>query len=235
MTSPVPHDHPDWARTVSAATIEVIDVSVAQNAASEDRGRFFVGNTPYLWVWLAVNGGGARLNLQWYTQETGGIFMGVNTVDTRVGIPAQGPLRVLGPWVQIVTLVDATPRTVTLKVVQAFSDGVTEGSGNHNQLISIEALNVGAGATQVANPTRVRWGWGWWQGVFDTGTAIRVTLYAVDYLGNRSMLAVSSGDVVEFYGTVIQLPRAPIQIEYINADAGAHFVWVAVLYHPGPM
>jgi hypothetical protein len=234
MTTPISHGHPDWGRTIAATDIQVIRVTHVQAAVEDDLGTFFVGNMPYFWVRMLVNNGGAKLVLSWMDAATGGNVIATNEVHTRVTITATGPFAVLGPWVQITSLTDVIPRTITVNAWQSLAGGQEVTPDLGNILISQNGTAIGAGATSTYNPIRARWGWGYWSARIESSASTRILLLAVDYLGAVQLLDYTAqGDTAP--GRLILLPPMPIRITAFNNDASIRSVYAVVLAHPGPL
>lgn len=233
-TTPVEHDHPDWARTVSAATIKVFQLTQSQGAASIVHGRFFVGNLPQLWVSLSAVNDGARLQLDWYDAISGGSRITQNTVDVLNQGFAHGPIPTLGPYVEVTTLVNSTPTIVGFAVWQGLVSGQSEIDAIANTLLSVDGQNVNALTTVTHTAQVVRWGWGHWHSIFDNGTDTLSRLYAVDYTGTATLLD-TMGAGISNDSRLVLLPRMPVRIVSLNADAVARALYLAVLFHPGPV
>lgn len=234
-TTPVPHDHPDWQRTTSTVDIQVLDVSgVAQNVLQLDRGTFFVGTSPYLWLTSAVGAGGMRITLQWKDAQSGGNTVAVTPVDILTAMNGTGPIAVISPWVQILTDVDVVGRVVTLRIWQTYSQGADFRATLHNAMMAFDGANVNAGANFTFTSPNVRWGWGWWSAYMETTATWRIRLYAVDYLGNLQLLGHSLYTQPGVNAPFI-LPPRPIRVFAENTGAVAGQLYIAVYSHPGPV
>lgn len=235
MTTPVQHGHPDWSRTVSASDILVVDTgTIAQAAATVVHGRFFVGNLPFLWVRLFVDGGGARLRLHWYEDLTGGVAIAENLADTRFPAVAEGPFAVLAPFVEVATLVDATPRDVNCRVWQGLQPSQTDTQLGGSGLLSAYQSPVPGFTTNTYDANLIRWGWGYWTSLFDLPASYSVRLNAVDYLGAATLLAYNHF-TNPHPGGLIVIPAQQMQIQALNNVAAGHVVTFSVFVHPGPV
>ena len=232
MTTPLAHDHPDYQRTVSATDIQVATASGAQGGGTVDHGTFFVGNLPYVYVFLSAGGGGARLRLIW-RDAIGGNVLGDNMVDVLDGMEASGGFAVLGPFVQVTTLVSPVNTVVGLRVWQNLTAGQEAAEVSHTELIHHNFTAVAAGVTQTTTATRVRWGWGFWNSDFEAATAFSSQLRTVDYQGNIRVL-----DFIPFAtrgpSHLITLPPLPLRLTAFNGDAVARNLFAVVHFHPGP-
>lgn len=234
MTFPVAHDHPDWQRTVSTADIQVLDVpGVAQGALQVDRGTFFVGTSPFLWLTSAVNLGGFRVTLQWRDALSGGAIVANNVVDVLPAMNATGPIAVVSPYVQILTNVDVAGRVVTLRVWQNYSQGADTRATLHNAMMAFDFATVVAGGTFTFTSPNVRWGWGWWSAFIETSTNWRIRLYALDYLGNLQILG-HANSIQAGVNSPIILPPRPIRVVANNLAGVDGFLYLGVYSHPGP-
>jgi hypothetical protein len=235
MTTPVQHGHPDWARTISAADILVIDTgTVQQNNVTEVRGRFFVGNLPHIWVRIFCDAGGVRLRLHWYQAATGGSAIAENLVDARFISIAEGPFAVLAPFVEVTTIVDAVGRNVNCRVWQGLQASQTDTQNAGSGLLSQFQSNVNAGVINTYDAVLIRWGWGYWTSTFDNPASYGIRLNAVDYLGNVTLLGYHHSANKNPGGPII-LPPQRMQITAHNNTAAAHVVTFTVFAHPGPL
>jgi hypothetical protein len=233
MTTPVLHDQPDWQRTVSAADIQVLNFSGAQGVAQVDRGTFFVGNLPFLWLFASTTAGGVRVTLDWLDAATGGTVIAQNRADARFIASASGAFRVLGPYVRITTDVDAPPRTIALRMWQALTGGQEVTPDTHNSLITQDSVPIPGATLQSVDAIRVRWGWGYFFLQMHGGVAFWLKLLARDYAGNTFFLT-QIRDLNTYAQGPILLPPMPVWVEAFNADAAAHNWTASVLMHPGP-
>lgn len=197
-------------------------------------GRLYVGTHPYVWVRLAVNAGGVRLKLQWYIAETGGLAVGSNFIDTRTPALAQGPIAAMAAWVEVVTEVDATPRTLTsLSIWSAQTPNQESLPNGSNALLSMFQDPVPAFGTVTHNPIRVRWGWAHWTTVFDLPASYGIDLFAVDFLGATTQIGYRHSSVPVSEG-LIMIPACPIRVRALNNAAGVAAFTDLLLFHPGP-
>lgn len=233
MTTPLFQDHPDWVRTVAASAVEVVNFQAVQGVLTLDHGTFFVGNLPYLWMRTFAGTGGVRARFSWRTTKTGATFA-TNFVDSVNGIVADGPLRVVAPWVNIATLADVVGRVIGLSVYQDAQEAQVQTDVAHSGLIAVDGVAVGAGATRVDDANRVRWGWGHWHADIEAASNWRIRLLAVDYLGATRVVDFVTNQV-RGQSAVITLPPQPLRLESLNADAAPQNLWAAVYSHPGPM
>jgi len=98
---------------VADTAIQVIDDTRVINAVEEAYGRFYVGTHQYIWIFLNVNAGGARVELRWFTSQTSTVVIGINKVDTRPPGNASGPFACMGSWVDVVVLTFAAAISIS--------------------------------------------------------------------------------------------------------------------------
>jgi hypothetical protein len=235
MTTPVQHGHPDWARTVSASDILVLATqTIAQAANPLLHGRFFVGNLPYLWCRVFSTAGGVRLRLVWYTAETGGFAIAENLVDAlSIGV-AEGSFAVLGPFVEVTTIVDATPRDINVLMWQSLSPSQTDTQTAGTALITQFQFPVPGFTAVVFDAVLIRWGWGYWNVVFDNPASFGVELRALDYTGAANNLSYIHS-TMKYPGGLIVLPPQRLQVFALNNAAPAAVITVSLYVHPGPV
>lgn len=231
MTTPVTHDNPDWGRGLAGADILVTTMETVQITGPTDTARFFVGNTPYISVFFVSGAARGRVSLVWYTAQTGGTVVGADDVTAYNTATALGAFAVKGPYVAFTIEQSAYPDFITLRVVSTHAPiGLASGLAPI-ELISVDGTVIGAGANTTLNATAVRWGWGFWHGLFDDGAANRFRLYSLDFVGGQHLLDTMT-DGGSRGGKVIPLPPAPVRIYVENFDGVARELFASVIHHP---
>lgn len=234
MTSPTPHDHPDWGRTVSGADIRVLNVAGVQNQLFVSHGVFFVGNLPSLHVAVSVLGGGVQLELFWLDAAVGGNNVGISRVNALANADALGPITVVAPFVEVFTAVDAVGRTIELDIWQTLTEGQSIAGVANAALISVFQDNIPGFTARTYDALTVQWGWGYWTATFDNPASYSVRLQALDYQGTATDIGYIHSANPHAGGVVI-LPPSPIRILALNNVAAAHVLTVIVTAHPGPL
>jgi len=234
MTTPVAHGFPDWGRQIAAADIGIFTLNAfAQGALSVGRGTYFVGNVSYVWIRQTVDIGGLRTRLNFVDAPSGGNFVSTHAIDVLAGMACTGPIPVTGPYMQVFTDVDVIGRLITVRLWQNQQGGVDFPGNIHNGMITLDALNVNAGATQVVSAPAVHWGWGYFNASIEAAALGNIRLLAIDYLGATQLLAywVNGGPPM---ATVLVLPPRPVRIEALNGDAAPHPLYASLYFHPNP-
>jgi hypothetical protein len=134
---------------------------------------------------------------------------------------------------QVFTDVDVIGRLITVRLWQNQQGGVDFPGNIHNGMITLDALNVNAGATQVVSAPAVHWGWGHFNASIEGAAAGHIRLLAIDYLGAVQLLAYGVNGVPPL-AMVLMLPPRPVRIEALNGDAVPHPLYAALYFHPNP-
>lgn len=234
MTTPVQHGFPDWGRQAASSDIRVFEIaSTVQNQLSVVQGTFFVGNLPYLTMSQSVNAGGMRTTLQFRDAPVGGNLIASNAIDTRLNMSCVGPVAVQGPYVEIITTVDAIGRTITLRVWQGYSWGMDYRANQHNAIFTIDGTNVNGGVTRTDDAPNVRWGWGYISQRLEDVAVGRFRLLTLDYTGATQFVLINTNQNNPL-NNLFLLPPRPLQAVVFNGDAGAHPYYLSVYHHSGP-
>ena len=235
MTTPVPHDYPDWGRQIAAADIGIFTLNAfTQGAASVGRGTYFVGNVSFVWIRQTVDAGGLRTRLNFVDAPSAGNFVSTHAIDVLAGQACTGPIPVTAPYMQLFTDVDVVGRVITVRLWQNQQGGVDFPGNIHNGMITLDALNVNAGATQVVSAPAVHWGWGFFNTNIEACVAGRIRLLAIDYLGGVQLLAYWVAGFQPM-ATVLVLPPRPVRIEAFNGDGVPRNLYASLYFHPNPL
>lgn len=230
MTTAIGHDHPDWIRSVASADIEVLVTTVTQTVGVVNRGRFPVGNLPYLFVNFQSGAQAARLILSFYTAQSGGTFINSKPIHVPAGGSASGAVASAGPWVEVETSLNAAPSDITIRLFQTLEPTTDD---DLDSLISLDGTVVAAFGANTTDATQVRWGWAHWSAAFHNSGLSLIRLYYVDFTGTQRLLAITGNDVIQRSGLIL-LPAFPVRLFSQNGDGVARNLHASVRVHYGP-
>lgn len=101
MTQPVSVGYPDWGRYAARATKIYLNENIDTSSTEVERGRFYVGDVPYIRLNAEGAGDRHRIHLEFWSAASGGSVMGYSTVV----MPASGnhyvSYPVLGPFLNV--------------------------------------------------------------------------------------------------------------------------------------
>jgi hypothetical protein len=232
----VPAGFPDYYR-FQARSQEVYLFASEVGIATKTYNTLYVGAQESLLLYINANTAAVRFSLAYWmnaaiTEFAGSDIFELDNIghDLNVTIPVRGPYLVLVAE----AAAGATNYDIILSATTGMSQSSTTILGAGPILISQNGTSIGAATTTIFTSARVWVGEAHWFGYLENDTSSRITLEAVDYLGNVRILDYRS-QALQAVANKIFLPPCRIQIRAFNNAAGPKNFYGAVIGRPlGP-
>jgi hypothetical protein len=221
MTAPVSAGYPDWGRQASEAQVlEINDTGVVGNGVQIYPIRY-IGNAKELYVLANPSTFGCNFNVSFYADAGGIEVLGSHSIHCQQSDIARQPLPILGPYMGASVfpsgggnfsysfLVWRTPAPGTL--IGVAGDIVVFGQTG--------SAIAGTGGVTLLSPNVTEGPISW--SFFMTGGNYIATLFARDYVGNKTPLDRVDNATASRDRRTLWVPPQTIQIDITNNNAAA--------------
>jgi hypothetical protein len=232
----VPAGFPDYYR-FQARSQETYLFASEVNIGTKTYNTLYVGAQESLLLYINSNTAAVRFSLAYWMDAAITLYAGSDIFELdNVGRNLNVTIPVRGPY--LVMVAEAAVGTTNYDIILSATTGLSQSSttllGFGPMLISQNATSVAGVTTTVFTCSRVWVGEAHWFGYFENDTSSRITLEAVDYLGNVRILDYRS-QVQQAVDNKVFLPPCRVQIRAFNNAAGAKNFFGALIGRPlGP-
>lgn len=231
MTSPVAHGYPDWGRfEASADKLLAFDQQLDVDAGTSYP-RFFVGDVPYVSVWLNAITNHFAFTLRFLDAQTGGNFLAQQVCSVRDGSEFDATIPVSGPWLELTATPSAANSAFQYALATARTPHIGMRSGYNDPVLVSFNATVGAGASLTTEAVRVYAGEAHWfaETALATWTA---RLETFDFAGASIILDEFRGITAGHEGRQVFIPPVNMRIVVTNQTGGAGSFRGALVHRP---
>lgn len=231
MTAPVAHGYPDYGRYLAAADKLLVSDTQSNIDAVTTYPRMFVGDVPFMGIWLRVSTNHFRFNFDFYDAREGGNYLTGQPFSIRQGSEMDITIPVGGPFCEMSAQPSAVDGEFERTIWTAHSSNQYTRLSYDSLILASFNANINAGATQTISSSRVFAGEAHWfaDSAAATWTARVETL---DFQGTAVIIDEIRATAAGSDGRQIFLPPIDTQIVVVNSTGGGATFRTALVGRP---